>query len=261
MLQQIFDYFKTQPGWSLVITVVFTALVWLYKEFKVMMEADQKSKLVILQKKMDLYSSVEAAAAQVINRQDDPLAIHHLYTRLGESGAYFTEDIRKVIRDYYERADISILRTLMAFIKAETSKLEKERNKLLVTETSSDVFDAVARLFRPLKPILVLFMTILIAIGFLFNFFQADKYIDRVIWLIAFISTSFSLCLLMVIISLWIEQSLRIKGGYSWFLTIVIIICPVLSILEIKLAVLSLVVQLISFIQFIKNKKNDLIVT
>lgn len=260
MLQQIFDYFKTQPGWSLVITVAFTALVWLYKEFKVMLETDQKNKQVLLQKKMDLYSALEAAIAQVINRQDDPVAIQYLYTKMGESSAYFTGDIRKVIRDYYERADISILRTLMTFIKVETTKLDKEMVKLLEKDASSEVFDIVTRLIRPLKPIFILFMTILIAIWFLLNSLQEGEYIDIVFWLVAFFSTYFSLCLLMVIISLWIEKSLGIKGGYRWGIIIVIITCPVMCILDIKLAVVSLIIQVLSLILFVKSKKKDLIV-
>jgi hypothetical protein len=48
---------------------------------------------------MDLYSSVEDATAQVINRPGDSNAIQNLYTKLGESGAYFATDVRQIIRD------------------------------------------------------------------------------------------------------------------------------------------------------------------
>ncbi|WP_042201274.1 hypothetical protein [Paenibacillus camerounensis] len=260
MLEQIFGYFKTQPGWSLVITVVCTALVWLYKEFKIMLETDQRSKLTLLQKKIDLYCVVEAAAAQVISRQSDPAAIQYLYTKLGESSGYFTPDIRKMIRDYYERADISILRTLMTFINVETAKLDKEKNKLLALDGSADVFDTVSRLFRPLKPISALFIAILIALGFSINALQEDKYIDRICWLIAFSSTLLSLGLLMVLISLFMNNTLRIKGAYRISLTVVMITSPVLCLIEVRLAMFVFIIQMIATVLFVKSKKNDVVV-
>ncbi|AIQ53441.1 hypothetical protein [Paenibacillus sp. FSL R7-0331] len=226
MLEQIFGYFKTQPGWSLVITVVCTALVWLYKEFKIMLETDQRSKLTLLQKKMDLYCVVEAAAAQVISRQGDPVAIQYLYTKL----------------------------------KVETAKLDKEKNKLLALDASADVFDTVSRLFRPLKPISALFIAIVIAFGFLMNALQEDKYIDSICWLIAFSSTLLSLGLLTVLISLFMNNTLRIKGAYRISLTVVMITSPVLCLIGVRLAMFIFIIQLIATVLFVKSKKNDVLV-
>ncbi|MRN56745.1 hypothetical protein [Paenibacillus monticola] len=50
MLQVVFDYFRTNPTWPLAITILSTAMIWLYKEFKVMLENDNKNKLALVQK-------------------------------------------------------------------------------------------------------------------------------------------------------------------------------------------------------------------
>ncbi|WP_151735195.1 hypothetical protein [Paenibacillus tengchongensis] len=261
MLEQIFEYFKTNPGWSLVITIVSTALVWLYKEFKLLLNADQKNKLALVQKKMDLYSVVEAAAAQAINRLGDPVAIQYLYTKLGEASAYFTPDIRTVIRDYYERPDVLLLRTLMTFIKVESNKLEKEKDKLMKLDISGDMVETISRLFRPLKPILLLFGTVLLASVFLLNSLQEEEIIGSISWVIAFLTMVFSLTLIFVIISSLLDGSLGIRGAYRWGLSIAIITCPILWLLNIKFAIFSLGVQLISMVLFAKSKRKGLIVT
>ncbi|OBZ18452.1 hypothetical protein A8L34_02385 [Bacillus sp. FJAT-27264] len=67
MMHEILTYFKANPGWSLAITVFTTVLIWLYKEFKVLMEKDNNDKLARIQKQLDIYSSTEAAIAQVIH--------------------------------------------------------------------------------------------------------------------------------------------------------------------------------------------------
>ncbi|MFF2908481.1 hypothetical protein [Paenibacillus sp. NPDC057934] len=259
MMQEILTYFKANPGWSLAITVFTTVLIWLYKEFKVLMEKDNNDKLALVQKQLDMYSSVEAAIAQIIHRPSDAFAVQNFYNKLGESSAYFTNDIKKIVRDYYLRADISVLRTLMTFIQLECDKLHKEKSKLISSNTSSDVFETVSRLYRPFKPIILVFIIVIVTTYFILLLLNQNNILASIILFIMFISLILSGTMIWVIISLLMEGNLGINSKYRWFLIACLIVSPILMLIDLRLSVLSLLIQIVLFIFFVRSRKKQLV--
>ncbi|MFD0870919.1 MULTISPECIES: hypothetical protein [Paenibacillus] len=65
MWSEIADLIKLNPAWSLVITILGTLLVWLYKEFKVMLAKEFNDKVAILQNKLEVYGRLEAAVVNL----------------------------------------------------------------------------------------------------------------------------------------------------------------------------------------------------
>ncbi|MFE4709774.1 MULTISPECIES: hypothetical protein [unclassified Paenibacillus] len=259
MIQEILTYFKANPGWSLAITVFTTVLIWLYKEFKVLMEKDNNDKLALLQKQLDLYSSMEAAIAQVIHRPNDAFAVQNFYNKLGKSSSYFTNDIKKIVRDYYLRADTSILRTLMTFIQLECDKLHKEKSKLISSNTSSDVFETVFRLYKPFKPIVLVFVIVFVTIYFLLLSLNQNNILAVIILFIIFISLIISGSVIWGIISLAMEGDLGIYGKYRWSLTIFLIGSPFVMLLDLRLSILSLLIQIVLIVLLARSRENQLV--
>ncbi|MCZ1267337.1 MULTISPECIES: hypothetical protein [Paenibacillus] len=260
MLQDVLSYFQANPGWSLASTVVCTVIIWLYKEFKVNIESDNKNKLAHIQKKMESYTKVEAAIAKVLSQENHSGATQSLYDKFGECSSYFSEDIRELIRDYYSRRDTSILVTLMSFMKIETRKLDRQKNRIESQDASEDSFDSVFRLYRPFKPILIIFIMFFVTIWFILLATLETSVLNQFYLGTLFITISLGVMFLFAIISVWSNGELHIRGKLDSSLKMSMILSPLLTLIDWRLSVLSLFIQVAAGILIAKSMKKRIIV-
>ncbi|MGD7667998.1 hypothetical protein EGH10_17495 [Brevibacillus laterosporus] len=257
MWEEIFTLVKENPAWSLLFTFLGSFTVWLYKEFNVMITADDKNKLSLIQKKMDLYGKLEAVTANVINQKDDIKALQNLYNKLGESSSYFTEDIRKIIRDFYKRGDTSLLPTLMAYFEMEITKLAKNKSILESLDIPTNTIEYILRLFRPLKPIIVIFLILLAIALYILLVLQHNNVWSKTFLTVIFISSVFSIMVLSAILSLWLDKKLPRQGKYNSLLNACMIFSPILSFWDVRLSIIVLIVQIVSLIMYGQNKNSN----
>lgn len=254
MLKEIFGFFKTNPTWSLAITIISTFTIWLYKEFKVMIASDYKKKIDLVQKKMDLYGKLEAAIANAITQNADPQAIRNLYISLGECSSHFGEDTRQIMLDFYKKGDTFLLVTLMEFIEVEFRKLNKEKLTFSMYDTSTDILDSINKLIRPLKPIAIIFFTIFAVLVFILALMQQNNIWDEIYLITFFFSSGFSVMILSATISLWIDNKLRRQSRFRWALDICMILSPSISLLDWRLSIISPLLQIIALILYVRTK-------
>lgn len=255
MWKEIASFFKTNPELSLLITVFGTLTVWLYKEFKVMYSKDIKNKLTTVQKKLDFYGRLEASIAAVINQQNDFQAKRNLLDKLGESNSYFSEDIRGIIRDYYKLGDVSLLITLIAFIEVEMKKLDAEKRTLTSSESSEEIMDYIARLMKPVRPIMVFFVIVFVSIGLGLLVMKQDNLWDKLCLIGFSLSLFFSLMISVTLFSLMINNKLPRQGKYRWILDVGMIFTPCLVFFSWKFSLVSPVIQAILLVLYMRSKK------
>lgn len=249
------SFFKTNPELSLLITVFGTLTVWLYKEFKVMYSQSTKNKLTTVQKKLDFYGKLEASIATVINQPNDPNSKRNLLDKLGESNSYFSEDIRQIIRDYYRQADVFLLITLIAFIEMEMKKLDEEKRTLTSSESPVEIMDYIARLMKPVGPIIVFFAIIFGSVGLGLLVMQQNTLWNKLLLIAFSLSSLFSLMISIALFSLMISNKLSRQGKYRWVLDGCMIFTPCLAFLYWNLSLILPIIQLISLILYIRSEK------
>ncbi|MGO4731475.1 hypothetical protein [Paenibacillus sp. 2KB_22] len=260
MVQQLLTYFKANPEFSIVTTIVCTAIIWLYKEFKVMIERDNQNKLVRIQKRMDSYVKVEAAIASILAQPANSGVLQNLYDKFGECSSYFSEDIRVLIRDYYTRQDAAKLVTIMSFMKIEIMKLDNQRNKIEAQDVSGDDFDSILRLYRPLKPILLIFLLFFVTLWFILLALLESSVWNRLYLGTSFITTSLSVLFLIAVVVVWMNGELYIRGKLESSFKLSMMFSPLLILIDWRLSVLSLIIQIVAGILIARNMKTRLIV-
>ncbi|PQP81906.1 hypothetical protein C0Q44_19755 [Paenibacillus sp. PCH8] len=260
MLQELLNYFKMNPEISLISTIVCTVIIWLYKEFKVMIETDNKNQLAQIQKKMESYTRVEAAIASVLAQHNHAGAVQNLYDKFGECSSYFSEDMRELIRGFYSQRDTSILSTIMSFIKVEMKKLEKQKNKIDSQDSSGEASASILRLYKPLKPILIIFIMFFVTAWFVVLALVESSAWNRFYLGACFVTVSLGVMFLATVISVWVEGELYIRGKLDSFLKLSMIFSPLWVLIDWKLSILSLLIQFVVGAILAKSMKKRLVV-
>lgn len=252
MWKEIAGFVKATPTWTLTITVVGTIIVWLYKEFKVILAQEYQQKLTAIQRKLELFGKLEMAIASFLH-MGTAQAKQSLFDRIGDVGPHLSEDTRRIIRDYYKQGDSLILTSLFAFIEKEMKELDKEKQKI-AGSTDNELMDAIFRLLRPLKPI-VLLLIIVLSSGIFSLFYNEIQNTWSKIYFTTFsFSLMFAAIILLLLLSVWYEKNLGKQSLYRWFLTFAIILTPCLAFLFWELSVILPVIQGICFVLFIRSK-------
>ncbi|MGG2993551.1 hypothetical protein ABEO75_16340 [Paenibacillus macerans] len=259
MLDKLIDYLQHTPVWALAMVVAFMALVWLYKEFKGMMEESNRAKLSLIQRRMDLYAGVEAAIAQAINKPEDSQAKQHLYIKLGEASSCFTGEARQVLRDYYTEEDAFVLTTLLSIVQKEIDRLDRVKEKLSPLTMPTDVVETVSKLFIPLKPIIFMFAVGVVAFFYLAAFLVQDTALSRMAVTAAYVSLLFSMMLVAAIISLLMEGHSRlVPFNYVRSVeAVVMLLAPIVSLFFLWLAIPMLLLQILSFVLFAVSQRKE----
>lgn len=261
MLEEIFKQFNASSSLILVVTILFYVIAWLYKEFKLMLEKDHQRKVAFVQRQLDFYSSTEASIAQVLHRPDDSNAVHNLYVKLGESSSYFSENLREVIRDFYKQGDRSILTILLSYLKAESAELYKKKVKWQEEDDSSDFMDKIMKLMYPIVPMLLALFLFLAAFYVCFLSYLQVNLFNALSVYIAFFTLVFSGSMIMMFfIFIARHQFNRMVKGTRKIMMIGAISAPLLILWDIRLSVVTMVVQIVLSLMLYRTNRKTLIV-
>lgn len=259
VLEEIFKQFNASSSLILVVTILFYVVAWLYKEFKSMLEKDHQRKVAFVQRQLDLYSSTEASIAQVIHRPDDSNAIHNLYIKLGEASSYFSDNLRAVIRDFYKQGDHSILTILLSYLKAESAELYKKKAKWQEEDNSTDVVNKITKLMNPMIPMFLALVFIFVGLSvWSFSYLQSS-FFDAVCVYIAYTTMLFSGSGIVAILSLIAKRELNLKGTRK-IMMIGAISAPLLILWDIRLSIVTMVVQIVLCIMLYRTNSKTLII-
>ncbi|MCK6150925.1 hypothetical protein [Paenibacillus silvae] len=184
-----------------------------------------------------------------------------MYEKLGECGSGFSEDIRKLIRDFYLRRDTDSLSTVMIFIQAEIGRLAKQKNRLDSRELADDAVDSVYKLLNPLKPIMAAFAIIFALLWFILIAISEDNIWNKVYSGITFITVSLSIMFIFAISVVWMDGELVIREKFDTFLKLSMMLAPLFLLLSWKLSILSLLIQIVAGIILGKKLKTRIVVT
>ncbi|WP_042166675.1 hypothetical protein [Paenibacillus gorillae] len=152
MWAEIAAFLKANSTETLIISIVGTILVWMYKQFKSMIDREEQEKLKSIQLKQGLFTKLELSIASVLhlNSQESK---QQMLALLGECGPHLTNMQRTVVRDYYKNFDPSLLYSLQALTVNEVDKLSKQLEK--VTEDNGDWLVYAKRLYAPIWPLIL----------------------------------------------------------------------------------------------------------
>ena len=246
---------------SLLITIVGTLLVWLYKQFKDMIDRRQQEKVAALQAKQGLFIRLELAIATVLH-QSQGESRRELNQLLGECGPYLTSAQRQLVRDYYRAFDPGILRTLHAFIIHEVDSLSRQSDQETENQASGMQL-YINKLYAPVWPIV--FIAILVL--YFFFIYGMTKTGDT-IWLkanLVLFGLSFFLpvMLIMVIAVTWYQKSMGKQGLRRWAAIILIIISPSVFFLidRVDVAIPVALLQIVLIFAVAKFKRPTEIIT
>lgn len=67
MWKEISELIGANPILTLIITILGTSTIWLYKEFKVMMNRSLRNKMEVINEKIKMYSQLEANISAVVH--------------------------------------------------------------------------------------------------------------------------------------------------------------------------------------------------
>lgn len=254
MWKDISELIGANPILTLMITILGTSTIWLYKEFKVMMERSSKQKIETLNNKIKMYSQLEANIAAVVHYTDNTPFKNNLIEKFGEYSIQMSEDTRRIAIDYIQSGDALYLKTLASFIQYELTKLHKARTKVLQNEEPVGIDGFVSKLFAPFKPIAFIWFIIIVSLASYEMYSVQQIWYDRLnVLIIIFPSVILSVGTLIAILSLLFDNEVRLQGKYGWAL--IILLAPLIVFISKYLSVISLIVQAAGLYKINKMKK------
>ncbi len=112
---------------SLIITIFGTTTIWMYKEFKEMINRNNATRITQVNEKIKAYSQLQAQIAAVLHDRENNTSKINLMRNLGEYNPILSQNVRNVARDYYIKADPAYLSTMLAMMETDFKKFEKEK--------------------------------------------------------------------------------------------------------------------------------------
>ncbi|MEC0203886.1 hypothetical protein P4H39_14680 [Paenibacillus lautus] len=263
MWSEISKLIGANPIMTLVIIIVGTSTIWMYKEFKEMINQNNKSKISNINEKIKVYSKLQASAASLFYNKELSDLHRILMNQIGEFSPLLSEDVRRVVRDYFKYGDYAYLETMLAFIEVDLKKFEDDKRKLSKYENSTDIADFVNKLYDPLKPILLIWLLIWFMFMSYSVFISQDAWYSKLFVIVSSISIFISVISLIAIISLKIDKGMGKESLLKWFVIGYIVLSPVFVFIYEGLSIFSLVTQIIGFylLASLQKSKKKMIIT
>ncbi|WP_068779370.1 hypothetical protein [Paenibacillus sp. GM2] len=253
MWESISRIIGDNPVLSLVVTILITSTIWLYKEFKEMINNNMRAKEAALNEKIRIHSEFLANILAIIHQKDNDHFKVKFIEKFGEYNTVLNTDSRQIAVDYIKRNNPVYLESLFVFINKELDNLSKKRS--LLQEDNTDIESYINKLYAPLKPIIIVWLIILFSIFVLFEYMSQPTWYDKLNVIMWSLSILFSVCLVLIILLSFIEKQF-LRGVHKWLLMLIIILAPLGSILKIKLSVAFLLIQIVAFLLIVQlNKK------
>ncbi|WP_339222099.1 hypothetical protein [Paenibacillus sp. FSL W7-1332] len=262
MWSEISKLIGANPITTLVIIIAGTSTIWMYKEFKEMINQNNKAKINNINEKIRVYSQLQASTAGLLHDKGHRELKLSLINKIGDFSPFLSEDVRRVVMDYHRYGDPAYLETMLAFIEVDVRKLEEDKKRLSEYDSTTDVEGFIKRLSDPFKPIMMIWLLLwFLLLGYI-KYQSQDTWYSKLFVGSFFTSIFVSAIAILAVITL-IKSNVRDKGRtFKWFLFGYIILSPVLIFIYEGLSILSLVTQIVSFyllIRIQKNKKNMII--
>jgi len=244
MWTEIAAYVKANTTETLVISIVGTLFVWIYKQFKDRIDREQQEKITNLQLKQGLFTKLELSIASVLHLNNETSKMA-MYTLLGECGPYLTSTQRKIVREYYKNFDPSLLYSLHALIVNEVDKLDRQSDKIRDDKEHSEWAQYISRLYAPIYPML-LFAVIILYVVVVASFASrgANPW-DSLNIVLTGITIAISLVLASSFIFFFMKRELGKQGAKRWSAIVLLILSPSLTFVigRFEMSILALIVQ------------------
>ncbi|OXS53681.1 hypothetical protein B1A99_28940 [Cohnella sp. CIP 111063] len=254
MWTQLAEFLQANGRETLIISVVGTLLVWMYKQFKGMIDREQQEKLATVQLKQTLFTKLELNLASVLHLGDEE-SKRRLLELLGECGPYLTRMQRTLVRDYCKSFDPGVLHTLQELTIYEADKLDRQMEKLGETKDSGEWFIYIQRLYAPVWPIITFALVGVYIFGlFLFVGQGATSWIQINI-LISGISILLSVSLVVAGGPLVAKNKMGKQGAKRWGVFALILLSPSLILIELEMSLVSIAIQVTALVFLWFNKR------
>ncbi|MNN16235.1 hypothetical protein D3C81_1293690 [compost metagenome] len=263
MWENIAKLVGDNPITTIVITIIGTSTIWMYKEFKEMINVNINTKIAALNDKIKMLSQLQANILAIVHQDDNEQFRLKFTERFGEYNTVLRENTHRIAVDYLKYGDPSYLATLSEFISSELVKLNKEKARLS-RDDETDVESYISKLYAPLKPILLIWSIVYFFLLTFTTYSVQHTWHDKLNVVILSISTFISISFVLSLVLLVLEKRLNSQGNYKWLLFTLIFLSPLLAVITSKeTAILIIFVQITSiFLLYKHNKrKKSLIIT
>ncbi|WP_058302884.1 hypothetical protein [Gorillibacterium timonense] len=247
MWTELAQFVKANSTETLLITIIGTVFVWMYKLFNGMIERERQELQASLQIRQKLLFKIELSIASVLHVNDEP-SKQLLFALFGEFSPYLNKMHRQIIRDYYKTQNPMILTSLQTLIITDLEKLHKQSEKEAEEKEDSAWLVYLQRLTAPFWPILLLLFMILITM-FCINLFQKCLSIWDYIVIVFFIFSSLlSVLCFCVLIQTFYRREVGKQGAKRWGAMIFFILSPTIPFVfkQLELFSVILVLQLVA---------------
>jgi len=256
MWAEVAAFFKANTTEALLISIIGTVLVWMYKQFKGMIDREQQDKLTTAQLKQTLFTKLELSIASVLHLNSEN-SKQQMYVLLGECGPYLTKTQRTIIRDYYKHFDRSLLFSLHALVMTEVDKLTRQLEKLNENKDNSEWLHYIQRLYAPIWPIIVL------AIMIFFTFMVINLVqIGTTLWIklnlfLLAVTIFLAVSIAVIVVSFIVKKEFGKQGSRRWAVIALIVLSPVLIFVinRVDASIYIFVAQILGLAYILYSKK------
>ncbi|MCM3338003.1 hypothetical protein M3650_04960 [Paenibacillus sp. MER TA 81-3] len=255
LINELYTYTKANPVFSLIITFIISALVWLYNESKNIIQAENKLERDEINKKLQIYGGLESTISLFIKTKSKESEMK-LFEMIGNSAPVVSDKIRNVIVDYFKDYDENRLKLLLVFIELEIKEL-RQNNTARQSENKSDEIDKFMRkLAKPAKPILFLLFVVCISFFSLYYWLRSDSWFERFNYMCGTFSIVLGALLLFWFLKELITNKLKLQNKYI-ILLLIISLCPVVAIFINEIFFLMTIVQVVILYATGRIKRNE----
>ncbi|OXM85798.1 hypothetical protein [Paenibacillus rigui] len=246
-LYQLFFLVKSNPIGSAILTFILTFMIWLYKENKAIIQNENKINFDSNRKTAAHYGQLESVISLNIVTPSEKNE-QKLFDALGNCSPYYTDDLRKVIRDYYSDHNSNKLQVINSLVQVEIDKLNREATKYIIEYKTKDFSDFLIKLFRPAIPIFYMVVcSIIVSMYFIMWESEASSF-RRLNIIFSGLSLIFGGPLFIWLIHDLFEKIFRIRTFIFYGSLLFIILMPIISMIFVSFGIIGFGLQLIAVV-------------
>jgi len=245
MWAELAAFLKANTTETLLITIVGTILVWMYKQFKDMIDREQQEKMENLKLRLALFTKLELAIMSTIHLNDEERK-QQLFALLGECSPYLTTMQRTMVRDYYKQFDPTLLHVLQAVIVSEVDKLTRQLDKRMEYKNNGEWLNVINRLYAPVWPIL-LFGVVALYITIIWSLVNQEDPIWAKVNVLLFGFTVFvAITIVISAVYFLFKREIGRQGAKRWVAVTLFGFSPLLFFIRYDVSIIVLIIQAIS---------------
>ncbi len=249
MWAELAAFLQANTKQALLISIIGTILVFLYKQFKTMIDNNESEKKKAMQEKLELYTKLELAIASVMHVNNDG-SKENLYELLGKCGSYLSKTQRQIIRDYYKQFNPAVLYSLQSFVISEVDKLDRQLSAMKDKHEGGEWFQYMQRLYAPFWPMLLFGVLALYIFLTIKVINQTDLIWVKILIFILAISVFIGLSAGSAAIISMVRREFAKQGVLRWIAIILLVFSPAAAFVfnRIELSAVSILIQVAAMI-------------